>query len=416
MPAGPLSAAAVVEWGSQGFTQHPDPRINEGVFYNLSGDYPASGQRTRYAGALEFRIPILSNLNARLASRFDEYSFAEHKEGKPTYNASLDYRPVDMVRIHGSYATSFRAPDMNYIYQAKSLGYFASTTDYYRCTIANLPLATCPYNNYSPGANETQLGSQNLGFEKGRSFDYGVVITPIKQVELSLDYWNLRIDNEVTLIDQNMLLQTDSACLLGQLSATSRECQQALNLVQRNPPNAILNPNQITNITIYPINAAYERTDGIDVGALFRWKIDRIGSFAWQNTWSRVMSHYYQQGPGQPVYDLIHSFVSPSGTPDFPDKLTSTLSWSLSDFSATVEADRYGAVANSGLTGFLSPVTFVNLSVQYKVGNATFGVIVNNLFDTIKADNSAGWPFYSPSYYSPYGRQGWLEFNYHFGG
>jgi iron complex outermembrane receptor protein len=415
LPAGPLSAAAVAEWGTQGFAQHPDPRLNQGVFYDTGGDDPASGARSRYAGALEFSAPILSNLNAKLAGRYDEYSFADQSKGKPTYNASIDYRPVELVRIHGSYATSFRAPDMNYIFQPKSLGYFSSTTDYYRCAIANLPLATCPYNNYSPGANYTQLGSKNLGFENGRSFDYGVVLAPIKQVELSIDYWNLRIDNEVTLIDTDMLLRTDSACLLGQLNPNSAECQQAFDLVQRNPPNAVLNPNQITNITIYPINAAFERTDGIDVGAQFRWELNGIGNFLWKNTWTRVMSHYYQQGPGQPVYDLVRSFDNPNDTPDFPDKLASTLSWSLRDFSATVEADRYGEVINSALTGFLTPTTLVNLSVQYKLRNATFGVIVNNLFDTVKMDNSFGWPFYPASYFSPYGRQLWVEFNYHFG-
>jgi iron complex outermembrane recepter protein len=415
LPAGPLAAAGVVEWGSQGFSQHPDPQLNEGVFYNTGGDDPASGSRTRYAAALEFSVPILSNLSAKLASRFDEYSFAERKEGKPTYNASLEYRPVEMLRIHGSYATSFRAPDMNYIFQAKSLGYFSSTTDYYRCAIANLPLATCPYNNYSPGANYTQLGSQNLGFEDGRSFDYGVVIAPIQQVELSIDYWNLRIDNEVTTIDTDMLLRTDSACLLGQLNPGSPECQQALSLVQRNPPNAVFNPNEITNITIYPINAAFERTDGIDIGARLRWDINGIGKFLWNNTYTRVMSHYYQQGPGQPVYDLVRSFDNPNDTPDFPDKLTSTLTWTLGSLSSTVEIDRYGEVINSALTGFLTPTTLVNLSAQYKVGNATFGVIVNNLFDTVKMDNSFGWPFYPASYFSPYGRQGWLEFSYHFG-
>lgn len=415
LPAGPVAAAGALEWGSQGFAQHPDPRLNEGVFYNTGGDNPASGSRTHYAGAIEFRVPILSNLSAKLASRFDEYSFAERREGKPTYSASLDYRPVDMLRIHGSYATSFRAPDMNYIFQSKTRGYFSSTTDYYLCALASQPLSTCPFSNYSPGANYTQLGSPNLGFEDGRSFDYGVEITPIEQVELSVDYWNLRIDNEVTLIDSQQLLLTDSQCLLGQLNPSSPECAQAVSLVQRNPANAVLNPNVITNITIYPINAAYERTDGIDIGARVRWSIAGIGKFLWNTSYTRVMSHYYQQGPGQPAYDLVRSFNNPNGTPDFPNKATTTLTWTVSNWSSTVEVDRYGSIVNSGLTGFLSPISLVNWSAQYKLGNATFGVIVNNLFDSVKQDNSAGWPFYPASYYSPYGRQGWLEFSYHFG-
>jgi len=80
-----------------------------------------------------------------------------------------------------------------------------------------------------------------------------------------------------------------------------------------------------------------------------------------------------------------------------------------------VEADRYGTIINSAQTGFLTPITLVNLSVSYQLGNATLGVIVDNLFDTQKRDNSAGWPYYPVGYYLPYGRQGWLEFSYHFG-
>jgi iron complex outermembrane receptor protein len=416
LPAGAVAAAGDLEWGTQGFTNHPDPRINQGVFFDTGGDLPDSGTRRRYAAALELNIPILSRLSAKVATRFDDYSFSDRKEGKETYNASLDYRPVDQVRLHASYGTSFRAPDMNYIFQSKSLGYFASTTDYYRCAITKQPLATCPYTNYSPGANYTQLGSANLDFENGRSFDYGAVFTPIKQVQLSIDYWNLRINDEVSLIDPDILLRTESACLLGQLNINSPQCVQAVSLVQRNSPKAVYQPNAITNITIYPINAAFERTDGIDVGGRIMWDMPRIGSFNWNTTYTRVMVHYYQQSPQDPVMDLVRSFDNPNGTPDFPNKLTSTLAWSLQNWSSTLEVDRFGAIINEALTGYLTPTTLVNLSAQYKFGNATVGVIVNNLFDKIKYDNSYGWPFYAVGYFSPYGRQGWVEFNYHFGG
>ena len=415
LPAGPLSAAGDVEWGTQGFTNHPDARINEGYFYNGGIDNPASGTRQHYAAAVEFSVPILSNLKADLATRYDEYSFAERKEGKPTFNVTLDYKPVDMLRIHAGYSTSFRAPDMNYIFQSKSYGYEASTTDYYQCAVTHQPLSTCSYANYSPGANYTQLGNQNLGFESGRSFDYGVVITPIEQVELSVDYWNLRINNEVSLIDYDALLRVEAACRLGQLNSSSSQCQQAYGEVTRNPPNAPLNPNSITNITLYPINAAYERTDGVDIGAKFRWELPGFGKFQWTSTYTKVMSHYYDQGPGDQPLDLIRSFNNPNGDSDFPDKLTSTLAWTLQDWSATVEADRYGTIINSALTGYLTPTTLVNLSVSYQLGNATLGVIVDNLFDTQKRDNSAGWPYYPVGYYMPYGREGWLEFSYHFG-
>jgi iron complex outermembrane receptor protein len=416
LPGGPLGTAAALEWGDQGFTNHPDPLISQGTFFNTIPANPASGTRSRYAAALEFKAPLWKGLEARLAGRYDEYSFAGRSEGKPTYNATLEYRPVDEVRLHASYATSFRAPDMNYIFQSRVPGYFASTTDYYRCGLVGGPLATCPYANVSPGANFIQSGTNRLGFENGRSYDYGVTVTPIENLELSVDYWNIRIDNEVTLIDQDMLLRTEAACRLGTLNISSPQCVDALGRIERNPPDAVLNPNAIVNILINPINASFERTDGMDFGARFKWDFNRFGSFAWTANYTKVMAHYFQQFAGDTPLDLIRNFNNPNGDSDFPDKLTTTLTWSLRNLSSTVEVDRYGSIINQAQTAFLTPTAIVNLSAQYRIGNATVGVIVHNLFDTIKQDPSAGWPYYPVGYYLPYGREGWLEFSYHFGG
>ncbi len=415
LPAGPIGTAAALEWGSQGFSNRPDPAVARGVFFNTGASNPASGSRSRYAAAVEFKVPVLKGLDARIAGRYDEYSFAGRSQGKPTYRAGLEYRPVDMLLLHASYATSFRAPDMNYLFQSKVLGYEASTTDYYRCGLVGGPLATCPYANVAPGANFIQGGSTKLGFEKGRSFDYGVTFTPVENIQLSVDYWNIRIDDEVALLDADLVLRTEAACRLGGLDPNSSQCTDALSRVVRNPPNAVLNPNAITDLIINPINASFERSAGLDIEAHAKWRIAPVGDFTWSALWTRVMSHYFKQFPGDRPLDLLRSFDNPNGNFDFPNKLATSLTWSLRNWSSTVEVDRYGSIINQAETAYLTPVAFVNLSAQYQFGNAAVQVIVHNLFDTFKQDTSGGWPYYPVGYYLPYGREGWLEFSYHFG-
>jgi iron complex outermembrane recepter protein len=39
-------------------------------------------------------------------------------------------------------------------------------------------------------------------------------------------------------------------------------------------------------------------------------------------------------------------------------------------------------------------------------------LIVNNLADSVRKDDSGGWPYYPVGYYLPHGRQFWLEFNH----
>jgi iron complex outermembrane recepter protein len=129
----------------------------------------------------------------------------------------------------------------------------------------------------------------------------------------------------------------------------------------------------------------------------------------------RSTRRYGVRANGTPL-DLISSFNNPNGDSDFPNRLSTTLTWSLRNVSSTVEVDRYGSIINQAQTAYLTPVSLVNWSAQYSFGNATVAVIVHNLFDTIKQDPSAGWPYYPVGYYSPYGREGWLEFSYPFGG
>lgn len=154
-------------------------------------------------------------------------------------------------------------------------------------------------------------GSRNLGFENGRSFDYGVVVTPLENIELSVDYWNIRIDDEVTLLDADMLLRTEAACRLGSLNPSAPECVDASSRIERNPPTAILNPNAITDILINPINASFERTDGMDFGARLHWRIGRFGNIGWTANYTRVMTHYFKQFQGDTQLDLIRSFDNP---------------------------------------------------------------------------------------------------------
>src|SRR5207244_1414818 len=123
-------------------------------------------------------------------------------------------------------------------------------------------------------------------------------------------------------------------------------CVDALSRIERNPPTAILNPNAITDILINPINASFERTDGLDFGARLHWQIGRFGNIGWTANYTRVMSHYFKQFRGDTPLDLIRSFDNPNGDSDFPDKLTTTLTWSLKNWSSTVEVDRYGSIIN----------------------------------------------------------------------
>jgi outer membrane receptor for ferrienterochelin and colicin len=300
---------------------------------------------------------------------------------------------------------------MNYIYQTLVRGYFASTTDYYRCKLAGQPLSDCEFANVSPGNNFIQSGNRDLRFENGKSYGYGAVWSPDSRFEVSVDYWSLRIDDLVTNIDDDTLLRIEADCRTGVRDIGSAQCTDALSRIQRNPADAVLNPNAITNILVNPINAAFDRTSGIDATSRVKWGIG-AHQFVWTTAYTKVLSHRRRQFAGDEEQDYLHALENV----DWPSKVITNLTWSFDKWTSDLQVTRYGRVPNAAQTAYVTPTSLANLSTRYQFSrNGSVGLIVNNVLDTIKEDASFGWPFYPVGNYTPYGRQYWVSLDYHFG-
>jgi iron complex outermembrane receptor protein len=411
LPAGPARVAMVAEVGKQGFSNTPDARINQGYFNVAGTSDVTAGTRKRYALGAEVNIPVIDTVSATLAGRYDRYSFAGRNDGKFTYNGGLEWRPAKQLLLRGNYATSFRAPDMNYIYKARGTGYYASTTDYYRCAKAGQPVASCEFANYSPGADYVQTGSKDLRSEKGRSTGVGAVWSPSADFDVTLDYWNIKINDLVTNLNADNLLRDEANCrIAGDL--TSPTCADAIARIVRYPLTALNKPGEIRQILVNPINAASTSVNGVDVSAKYALRTTAYGVFVTKLNYSKTLEKKSRQFAGDALNDDLDDLTNY----DWRDKLNASVTWNLADWSSTLFLQRYGKAPNAAGTGFLTPTTLVNASVVYNVNKrTTVSVAVNNLFNLVKADNSAGWPYYPVGNYSPTGRQAWVELNYHFG-
>ena len=411
LPAGPVRVATVVEVGKQGFSNTPDARINQGYFNVAGTSDVTAGTRKRYALGAEVNIPVIDTVSATLAGRYDRYSFAGRNDGKFTYNGGVEWRPAKQLLLRGNYATSLRAPDMNYIYKARGTGYYSSTTDYYRCAKAGQPVAGCEFANYSPGADYVQTGSKDLRSEKGRSTGVGAVWSPSADFDVTLDYWNIKINDLVTNLSADNLLRDEAACrLAGDL--TSPTCADAIARIVRYPLTALNKPGEIRQILVNPINAASTSVNGVDVSAKYALRTKDYGSFVTKLNYSKTLEKKSRQFAGDALNDDLDDLTNY----DWRDKLNASLTWNVADWSSTLFLQRYGKAPNAAGTAFLTPTTLVNASVVYNVTKrTTVSVAVNNLFNLVKADTSAGWPYYPVGNYSPTGRQAWVELNYHFG-
>ena len=83
------------------------------------------GKRDRRSVGLELSMPVTDKFELNAATRYDKYDDASSNVGARKSNMfSFAYRPNDDVLIRGSASQSFRAPDMNYLFQEASSGYY----------------------------------------------------------------------------------------------------------------------------------------------------------------------------------------------------------------------------------------------------------------------------------------------------
>ncbi|BAP45398.1 TonB-dependent outermembrane receptor [Pseudomonas sp. StFLB209] len=405
LPAGPVGFAGVAEVGKQSYQVNVDDGLSDGSFYATSPASDAGGSRDRYATGAELSIPINDSLLASAAGRWDQYRFSGRTEQQKTYNLGLEWRPVSSLLVRGSYGTSFRAPDLNYLYQADTNGYTPAQVDYYGCRQG--VESACERGR----VDYTQSGTPDLASERGKSWTYGFVWSPSSQFDFSADYWRVQIDDLLTTLDINRLLQQEDQCLTGQLDSST--CQQVLARIQRNAGSAAVDPNRLQRVQINAINAASERVSGLDLRSNIRWGAGRYGAFSSSLGYSLVLSHYYKESQEAETDNLRSS----SNNYDWRSKVNASLTWDYQDFTATLLGVRYGSVTNSAGDGRLTPWTTFNASARYRLNKqATVGLTVNNVLDKVKKDDSAGWPNYPTGNYDPYGRQVWLDVSYHFGG
>jgi iron complex outermembrane receptor protein len=426
LPAGPLAFAAVLEASQQEYTLTADPRILPDYTgtdrpYNLTGT-GGGGDRDRYALGVEFSIPIFSMLKASVAGRYDKYDDITSVDDAKTWNAGLEFRPLDSLLFRASYSTSFRAPDMHYVFAERS-GSFSAVFDTRRCLESGRTAAQCPTSdttiNYTSFG--VRQGTTDLTEETGKSWTAGVVWDIMDGLSVSADYYHIELEDAVADITTAYILDGEAGCVTGltrnrqpfTLGAPgSAFCNDMLSRVSRLSAPGTPNDGQITEIRRGPINRAFLGTKGIDATLDYRLDTDRLGDFRLQLGYSHTLEQTTSQFKGDPILDYRDDLTNF----DFRSRVRATATWQKNDWQAAVFALRYGSLPNWQETGRIAPYIVYNMSVGKQV-TEKLGVnfYVNNVFDKVhpRDDGYNTYPYFWRAF-SPIGREVALELEYKF--
>jgi iron complex outermembrane receptor protein len=453
MPAGAVAFASGLEFARQKLDLVSDPRTNqlrpldEGTIYNLTSSGETHGQRDRYAAFAELRVPLLETLTAQVAGRYDKYDDITAVDDAITYNLGLEYRPWKPLLIRGSYATSFRAPDMQLVF-AEGAASFAAVFDQYACrsgiglgaptppvprTVTQCTSTSGDRTSYT--AQTLIAGNPLLKEEEGKTFSAGFVWDITSRMSVTSDYWRIKLTDAASALTSAFILRNEADCRLGvdidgnPVDGNSAFCQNIISLITRLPPE----PGTTNDLRIQRINSAYINTaltdmSGIDSSFKFNWGAGGLGRFYLDLSHSLMITYKTQQFPVDELFDRRDDLRFN----DQRSRMKGSLAWVTpsGNFRTTLAMSRLGSNGNFNANPFTDPITGATQGARlspYYLWNLTFNKKFNEHLDAqlqvvnlhnnqFREDNSfIAYPFFDNLIGAdPLGRRYYLSVGYKF--
>jgi iron complex outermembrane receptor protein len=221
----------------------------------------AKGSHDVEAAFVEVDAPILENLDLTASGRFDNYS-----EGFHAFSPKLGatYAPIKQVKFRGTWSKGFRAP--SFAERDPTSGFSGTFTvvlpqSYIDAHGGN---TTADYNAASRAARGGFVGNPDLKPEKSRSFTVGTVISPTRDIDFTIDYYDIKKTDVIVIAP--LMGQAFTAYYTGQPLPTG------YTLLSTGDPDPNF-PNALPRATLISApyaNGASEVSTGIDYSATLR--------------------------------------------------------------------------------------------------------------------------------------------------
>lgn len=383
-----------------------------------------SGDRDINALFAEFNIPVMKNLEFTVAGRYDKYS-----DFGDTFNPKigLRYQPTEQLVVRGSANKGFRAPTLYDIYQPQSLTF---TTDSYDDPVlcpGGVPVAgtsesvVCGQQvmqrTLGPAANGKPVSS--LTPEKSTSYTLGLVFEPIRNVSMSIDYWQVKIKNLISPLPEQEVFNS-----AGKYSSRFIRCSQvAAGAV---PGVELTDIDACTNLTATqdPIafidtpveNLGELHTKGLDLSMNWRSAPTPYGVFGLGIDGTYVIDYKYQREKDGTFIDAVGDYSD--NAPVFRWQHVLTATWNQGPWGGTVSQRYKSHYTDQGGTRDVDQYSIFDASVTWTgIKNLALTVGINNLLDDDpprSIQNNTFQRGYDPRFTDPLGRTFLLRAAYKF--
>lgn len=192
LPGGPLQAAVGAAYRKESINA---PSANPGTLGNQYDRYyginsvGTSGSRNVKSAFFEVSAPIIEQFEVNVAGRYDDYSTGQSNFSP---KVGVKFTPIRQIALRGTFSKGFRIPSFNESFGLPTTGYVTRSVNCADYAVFCAQHGNNSYtSNYSLGL--TQTGNPRLDPEKSTAFTAGVVIEPIRNVSLTVDFWHIKV-------------------------------------------------------------------------------------------------------------------------------------------------------------------------------------------------------------------------------
>jgi iron complex outermembrane recepter protein len=345
LPGGDAMVALGFETRREELSSTPDQTYLEGGYVGLVAN-GTSGSRDVQAAYAELSLPVVKALELQAAARYERYSdFGNSTTGKLGFKWDA---VRERVAFRGTTATGFRAPSISQVSESFLVSFHSfqerRIVDPIRCDTSN-PNAPVSRGNPpdnrdcnvlgrttnlpNPGNLPTVIaGNPNIQPEKSRSYTFGILLQPVDSVEVALDFFYFRRNQEIRV--------QRGADIMDRYTANPNDSAAAAPII-RNPDTSTWLPGVANSGPILALvrqygNFEWTKTSGVDLETNIRFPATEYGKF------SLKLNSTYAKRFDQKV--LASSAVQRLAGTDLADlpksKGAIMLKWDVSDWKSFV--------------------------------------------------------------------------------
>jgi iron complex outermembrane recepter protein len=385
-----ISLAAGMERREIKFDRNADSVYEDGSLLGQGGPTPSiSGGYDVTDLFLEMAIPVLDNLTTELGFRSSDYSLAGNHNA---YKVALSYEPADWFRIRTGYNRAVRSPSVIEMFSPSNLGLWNGVDGcanglegeppvFTQEQCARTGVTAAQYGNIDPSPasqyNGIFGGNTALSPEIADTYTFGVVVDPIQDLTVSIDYWSIELSDAIGEVGAETILEQCA------INNNTTFC----GLINRGTAGSLWR-GTTGYITSTNLNLGEENLEGVDIAAAYSMELAG-GVVNFKLSASHLMKKETLTLPGdestrEDCVGLISTSCYPS--PEWRSNLSAN--YSKDDWSVGAKWRYFDGVTYDGTRDLIASAnmgksqSYIDLNASYAVSeNIEVSGTVRNLMD-----------------------------------